>query len=159
MPGRTREEKTPRLSRPFYWVILVVFLFDQLTKYLALHYLNPWESYPIIRSVFHLTLVHNTGIAFGFFRKHPEILLGFISLSLVFLFVWGIRQKNFSNLQSIVFGMILGGALGNWLDRVRFGAVIDFLDFRIWPVFNIADSAITIGVCILALQLLRKSSP
>jgi signal peptidase II len=156
--GRRREEEAPRLNFLFYLVIAAVLIADQLTKYLALHYLAVGDTYPVVPNIFHLTLVHNTGIAFGFFRQHPQILLILISFSLLFLFFWGTTQKALPLSQHLTFGMILGGAVGNWIDRIRFGAVIDFLDFRVWPVFNIADSAITVGVTLLAFFLLRKKS-
>jgi len=62
------------------------------------------------------------------------------------------------SLARVGLALILGGAIGNWIDRIQFGAVIDFLDFRIWPVFNVADSAITVGVCLYLLVFIRKSS-
>ncbi len=80
-----------------------------------------------------------------------------ISASLLFLLFWGFRAKDLPVAQRVGLALILGGAIGNWIDRIRFGAVIDFLDFRIWPVFNLADSAITIGVSIYLLLLIRNS--
>lgn len=139
-------------------IFFSVLLFDQITKFLALRFLADPGSIPVIPNIFHLTLVHNTGIAFGLFRQHPEILLILITISLAFLFLWGWRHVEMPRMQRIALAMILGGAVGNWIDRVRFGAVIDFFDFRIWPVFNIADSAITIGVGIFALAILLKKT-
>lgn len=79
-----------------------------------------------------------------------------ITLSLIVLAVWGYRLHQTSTMVRLGFVLILGGAVGNWVDRFRFGAVIDFIDFRFWPVFNIADSAITAGVfCFLILFLKR----
>ena len=79
-----------------------------------------------------------------------------ITLSLFFLWGWAVRMESKSAGGRAAFALILGGAIGNWIDRIRFGAVIDFLDFRVWPVFNIADSAITIGVALYLLLLLKK---
>ena len=131
-------------------------LFDQASKAFALHSLSIHQSVPVIQGVFHLTLVHNTGIAFGFFREHPGFLLVLITLSLGLLAVWAVRMEEPSSGGRSAFALILGGAVGNWVDRLRFGSVIDFLDFRVWPVFNIADSAITIGVVMYLFLLLRK---
>ena len=142
----------------FHAVFFGVVLLDQLTKFLALRLLHETGGIPVIPHIFHLTLVHNTGIAFGFFRQHPSILLILISMSLLLLFFWGCWKTNFSSPQRFALALILGGAVGNWVDRLRFGAVIDFLDFRVWPVFNIADSAITLGVAIFAVLLLKKKS-
>ena len=140
----------------FYAVLLFVFLADQLTKFFALQTLAGVDSVPVISGIFYFTLVHNTGVAFGFFRQHPQLLLGLISLSLCFLLVWGIRVPPQQKTQRFALALILGGALGNWVDRLRYGAVIDFLDFRVWPVFNVADSAITVGVTLFAWHLLRQ---
>ena len=135
---------------------------DQITKFWAVSFLSLGESLPLFPEVFHLTLVYNTGIAFGFFRHHQSLLFILITLSLIFLFLWGLRIHSARKSQASVhwgLGLILGGALGNWIDRLRLGAVIDFLDFRIWPVFNLADSAITIGVCWYMIRLLLRSHP
>ncbi len=84
-------------------------------------------------------------------------LLIVVSVSL-FLIGWMAHRPAFQNLRDQwVFGLILGGAFGNWVDRIQYGAVVDFLDFRIWPVFNLADSAISIGVGIYILYLFRDS--
>lgn len=138
----------------FYLTLSAVFILDQWTKLLALEYLSGQETFPLIPPIFHLTLVYNTGIAFGVLRQHPSILFILISLSLAALFIWGIRSP-LTRVQRLGMALILGGALGNWLDRLRFGAVIDFLDFRIWPVFNIADSAITLGIVILSIFFIK----
>ena len=151
------EEETSRLVR-FYILILLTVICDQLTKILALHYLAAQDTLPIIPNIFHLTLVHNTGIAFGFFRDHQSLLFILISISLIILFVWGKTRKNLSAIDQVAVGLILGGAVGNWIDRLRLGAVIDFLDFRVWPVFNMADSAITVGVCLYLLSILKNKS-
>lgn len=143
-------------------LVFLVLLLDQITKLLAVHFLSGVDTVPVLQNVFHLTLVYNTGIAFGFFRNSQGLLLGAISLCLVFILIWGAKSfKNSSKdpaqkLQSFALALILGGAIGNWIDRVRVGSVIDFLDFRIWPVFNLADSAITVGVCYYLLLLLKE---
>lgn len=142
----------------FYSVLLLTLALDQLTKFLALRGLSQIDTVEIIPRVFHLTLVHNTGIAFGFFRQHPSILLSLITLSLIFLFLWGRNMPKENKTERFALALILGGAVGNWFDRLRFGAVIDFLDFRVWPVFNLADSAITIGVTLFAWSLFKKKS-
>ncbi len=131
-------------------------MLDQGSKAFALRSLSLHQSVPVIQDVFHFTLVHNTGIAFGFFREHPGLLLILITLSLVLLGIWAVRMESQSPWGRLTFALILGGAIGNWIDRLRFGSVIDFLDFRVWPVFNLADSAITIGVVLYLLLLLRK---
>jgi signal peptidase II len=135
-------------------------LSDQASKELALRFLDERGSLALVPDIFHLTLVRNTGIAFGFFREHSALLFGLISLSLVVLFLWGLGLREAPRSARLGTALILGGAVGNWIDRMRFGAVIDFLDFRVWPVFNVADTAISAGV-ILYLWVLcfKKKAP
>ena|SRR3989338_11593310 len=132
--------------RTLYRVAGTVLLFDQITKFLALSFLKPRISIPLFQDVFHLSFVENTGIAFGLFQDHPAFWTWIITISIVCLLVgsWFFRDQPLP--KQLAFGFILGGAIGNWVDRIRFNYVIDFLDFRVWPVFNIADSFITIGV-------------
>lgn len=133
----------------------LVLLFDQLTKFLAVWLLKPHASISIIPGVFRLSFVENTGIAFGLFQGHPEFMTLVISLSVLCLLV-GTRffsTQRFS--RKLAYGFILGGAAGNWIDRMMYKHVIDFLDFHIWPVFNVADSCITIGVLLFIWFALR----
>lgn len=138
----------------FYSLTSLLVLLDQFTKFLVLHEISLHESVPVIPGIFHLTLVFNRGIAFGWFRNHDSLLFLLITLSLGIL-LWFSRYVSRWPLWSRwAFALILGGALGNWIDRVRFGYVVDFFDFRIWPVFNVADSAITAGVSLYVLMFL-----
>ena len=147
---------------------------DQVSKYFVISELTYGSTLPLFSGIFHFTLVKNTGIAFGFFREHENALLLLITLSIGVLIFLGyrlcqhqvtitsdgerIKRPVAPSLARVGLALILGGAVGNWIDRIRFGAVIDFLDFRIWPVFNVADSAITVGVCLYLLVFIRKSS-
>ena len=142
----------------FYGIVASVVLLDQLTKFLALTFLASQDTFPVIPGALYFSLVHNTGIAFGLLREHESILLALITLSLLFLSFWGARLKNSIPAVRWGFALILGGAIGNWIDRLRFGAVIDFIDLRVWPVFNVADSAITIGVGIYLIFLVREKT-
>lgn len=140
----------------------VLFL-DQLTKFLALQKLTYGTTLPIIKNIFHLTLVKNTGIAFGLFQGSIFILIAISFIAVIaILRYWFFRRDNLDNLIRIALFLILGGALGNLIDRLRFGYVIDFLDFGInnlrWPVFNIADSCITIGAVLLGLKIITSKS-
>ena len=141
-------------------IFLVVFL-DRLSKLFFINLLSLGESIPVVRNVFHLTLVHNTGIAFGLFKNQGIFFLG-VSILAVIAFSWLLyhqsKAQTLSRSSRIAFSLIIGGALGNLIDRLQFGFVIDFIDFRIWPVFNIADSAITIGAFILILTCIPLSA-
>jgi len=103
----------------------------------------------------HLTYVRNFGAAFGLFREQRLLFLLALIVMLV-AFVW-LREEllRLGNVAILASSLLIGGALGNALDRLRLGYVIDFLDFRIWPVFNIADSAIVVGAVLLGFCFLR----
>jgi len=135
---------------------LAVLVADQATKWLALEFLSSVSTVPVIPGVFHLTLVRNSGVAFGLFQGYGLwITLGTLAV-LAGLFRATLRPGG-SQWAPFCLALILGGAIGNLMDRMRFGGVIDFLDFRIWPVFNLADSCITVGAALLAVSFWRKS--
>ena len=135
-------------------VSLFVVLADQTSKLYLLARLNDYQSIPVIPNIFHLTLVRNTGIAFGLFHGGSPVLLAAILLGIFILAYLSFKMRRESVLFRLSFGFILGGAIGNLIDRLVRGAVVDFLDFRIWPVFNVADSFITIGVGLLMINIL-----
>ena len=148
-------------QRVFLPVAGVVLILDQFAKYLAVSFLVSGESRPVFPGLFNLTLIRNEGIAFGLFHDLGAFLFGLITVSIAVLAVLGLRTDPSRILTQAGIGLILGGALGNWVDRLRVGAVIDFLDFRVWPVFNLGASAITLGVGILLWELffLKKTGP
>ena len=137
-------------------------LIDRVTKVFFSDLLSYGETVPIVKNVFHFTLVHNTGIAFGLFKDQGIvfIVVPIIAVILLIFNVYYYRQNNevISRGYIIAFSLILGGAIGNLYDRIVFGYVIDFLDFRVWPVFNIADSAITVGAFIIAIKCFQLSA-
>ncbi|MFA5391625.1 MAG: signal peptidase II [Candidatus Omnitrophota bacterium] len=145
----------------FYALVGSVVLIDQFSKFLALRYLSPQVPVSLIPQVLDLTLVRNPGVAFGLFSDCAPVLFTVITISLVFLFLVANRSHSTashgaSTADRWALSLILGGAIGNWIDRLRFKAVIDFIDFRIWPVFNLADTAITIGVCLYFIHVLMS---
>src|SRR3989338_10254754 len=121
--------------RTLYGVAGGILLCDQLTKFLAVRFLKPDTSIPIIPHVFHLSFVENTGIAFGFFQGHPEFWTLIITVSVFCLALCSRFFLNRPLSYKLAYGLILGGAVGNWMDRIRFEHVIDFLDFFVWPLF------------------------
>ena len=135
-------------------VALVVSV-DRLTKIFFVTVLHPGESIPVIRNIFHLSLVHNTGIAFGLFKDNnfvffviPVIAIGLLVYNIYYYHKVGELDR----LYIAAFSLILGGAIGNLIDRMTLGYVVDFLDFRVWPVFNAADSAITVGAFFILIK-------
>ncbi len=142
-------------------VVGAVIFLDRISKLFFSNILSPGESIPVLRNIFHFTLVHNTGIAFGLLRNQGIvfILIPIITLALVvFVIYYFRRNKKTSFLYVLAFSLILGGAIGNLIDRMAFGYVIDFIDFRVWPVFNLADSVITIGTVILLITCIPLSA-
>lgn len=128
---------------------------DQFTKLLVLRHLPLGGSWPVFRW-FSLTHVQNTGAAFGTLMGANRLFIG-VSLAIIVVFtVWARRLKAEGG-GWIRWGVacVMGGACGNLIDRFWHGRVIDFLDFKVWPVFNVADSAITIGAALLLLGLWR----
>ena len=137
---------------------------DQLTKFIIINNFNLGQSQSVILGFFNLTLVHNPGAAFGMFANmDPSIRIPFffivpgITLLIALYFFYTISEK--STLATISLSLIIGGAIGNIFDRVKFGYVIDFFDFH-WknlyhfPAFNVADAAISVGVILLAFYIL-----
>jgi signal peptidase II len=133
---------------------------DQVTKFYFSKILSLGESLPIIRNILHMTLVHNTGIAFGLFKNRGIvfIIIPLIAdVHMIFNIYYYRYHHQLSRTYIVAFSLILGGTIGNLIDRIYFGYVIDFIDLRIWPVFNMADSAITIGAVILLWQCIPSS--
>lgn len=137
-----------------------IILTDRLSKIFFSHLLDVGDSLTLIKNVFHFTLVHNTGIAFGLF-KDSGLVFFIIPIVLIGLLVYNIyyyqNSQQLSRIYIFAFSLILGGAIGNLIDRISLGYVIDFIDFRIWPVFNIADSAITIGAAIILFKCIPSA--
>ncbi len=133
--------------------IIVAFItvaVDQLAKFIVYENMDLGQSIPVIKGIFHLTYITNPGAAFGVL-PHQDVLFLLIVACLFGVFIWlrnRIPSKPFYF--PVAVGLLLGGALGNAIDRVRMGGVVDFFDFRIWPIFNVADIAICLSVaCII----------
>ncbi len=147
---------------PVAGIALAIFVADQLTKLWALAGLSPARPIVILPGLVDLTLVFNTGVAFGFFSRLPPewrwLVTVFSLAALVLLCSVALRIVPEGGwLGRLALGLVFGGAAGNLLDRWRLGAVVDFVDVHWrdyhWPAFNVADSAITVGVVLLAAEL------
>lgn len=137
-------------------ILLAIFtiVLDQLTKYIVVERMFEGESIPIIENIFHLTYILNPGAAFGMM---PHNRMFFILMAvLVLTGIWYLRKDIMESPLFVRLGTALfaGGAIGNLIDRSRQGLVIDFFDFRIWPIFNVADIAICVGVGLIIWSLL-----
>lgn len=145
---------------PAFFTVVLILVSDQLSKFIIVKNFLPGQTQPVIKDIFQITLVRNRGMAFGLFSQEPNsfwVWIVYICV-IVIVFILFLYKKFFNKEKSarLFLAMILAGALGNLIDRIRFGYVIDFLDLRIWPVFNIADSAITIGAILLMLKIVRQ---
>ncbi|SNB54037.1 signal peptidase II Aspartic peptidase. MEROPS family A08 [Arboricoccus pini] len=153
-----------RRFSPGLFLLLVILVADQVSKWLIL---NRLAATPVIEltSFFNLVLVGNRGISFGLFNSdaaHNPWILSLLALVIgVGLVIWLAREPR--SLPRLAIFAVLGGAIGNVIDRLRFGFVVDFLDFHLkdyhWPAFNVADSAIVIGAIVLLLDGLLRQNP
>ena len=137
-------------------IAFFIVLIDQLAKFLVKTSFQLSQSIPIIKNIFHLTYIHNFGAGFGILQQQKWILV-FISITvigIIFYYLDKIKKKGL--LLQILMGFTLGGTIGNLIDRLFYGYVIDFLDFRIWPIFNFADSFVSIGIIGLIVYLWNK---
>jgi signal peptidase II len=132
------------------WIFAAfIFAVDQLTKALVKMHMAPNQSIPVIDNILHLTYVQNTGAAFSLLKGRVFffVVVSFAVIAVIVYYL--IRLPKEKKLFKFTLALVLGGAFGNLVDRLRFGYVVDFIDFRIWPVFNVADSAVVIGVLLL----------
>lgn len=130
---------------PIILLAVLVIAMDQYSKYYIQTSMVQGMSIPIIQNIFHITYVLNPGAAFGLLEHQTFFLIG-IAIVLVAAILYFYRQIPANRLLYCSLGLLMGGAIGNLIDRVEIGYVVDFFDFRIWPVFNIADVAIVSGV-------------
>ena len=130
-------------------IIMVTVLVDQISKLMVQQTISQGDSIAVLPPIFHLTYIQNPGAAFGLLAHQTEFFIAVTVIILAAIF-WAYRQLAGDRLwMRVSLGLVAGGALGNLIDRVRVGKVIDFLDFRIWPVFNFADMAIVVGAALL----------
>ena len=140
----------------FILVILGILVLDQGSKLLVLNMMSEGQSIPVIDGIFKLTYVKNAGAAFGIFQNQTPffIIVTFLVVILVVVFYKKVPQDKL--ILRLGLGLQVGGAIGNLIDRIRFGQVTDFFEVPHWPVFNVADMAIVIGVGLLVIELLRS---
>lgn len=149
-------------------VACLIVIIDQITKAAVVKHLILYRTIPVIDGFFNLTHIHNPGGAFGFLANQSQIVRSFFFLivsfaAMVFIVYFYCKTPKKYFFFRVCLAMIFGGALGNLIDRIRLGKVVDFLDFYIgnlhWPAFNIADSAITIGIVIYVFHIFFNKVP
>jgi signal peptidase II len=157
MPNIAYSASQKRKRKSSFLIILSVFsvlIIDQISKAVISSKLSVGQSIPIIKDILHITFIKNTGAAFGLFKNSIYF---FIAVSVVAVFIIGgillKAVKNDKFFQNFIFNfgliLIMSGAIGNLIDRIRLRYVIDFIDVRIWPIFNFSDISITIGTTLL----------
>ena len=159
-------EATPKDKRGLVFAIsALVVILDRITKYIVSVQLPNGQAHTVIPGIFRISDVHNTGAAFSMFAENASpatvrnILIAFSVVAVIVLFGMLWRVGRYFTVTSVALALILGGAFGNLYDRIRYHYVIDFLEVRIihyhWPDFNVADSCIVIGACLLLIEIFR----
>ena len=134
---------------------VALFALDQFSKWVIRNSMDVTQSIPIINKIFHITYIQNTGAVFGMLKGFGWAIVWLTIMALgIIVFYWDKFPNKFNSRLFLVF--IVVGLVGNLIDRIVFGYVIDFLDFRIWPVFNLADSLVSIGVIGLIVGNIKK---
>ena len=143
-------------------IAVVIAVVDQLTKWLVLGCVSEARPIPVINGFFQIVNWRNTGAAWGIFRDYNLVLAIISVLTVLALYIFRHTFGVHRTLPAVALGLIAGGLVGNVVDRVRLGSVVDFLDFYIgrnhWPAFNVADSAICVGVVLYIIVSWRKES-
>lgn len=150
----------------FYLFTFLVFVLDHLTKWIVRSRMSPRDSIEVIKDYLNVTYVQNSGVAFGFFADiqsnwKPYILASMAVVAVVVILLYSFRVPSERTLLHLALAVTLGGILGNFTDRVVDGFVVDFIEVHIkeffhWPTFNIADSAITIGIAMLLVDSVKN---
>ncbi len=156
------------MKNKYLWagpIIGIVLLLDQLTKHIVEAHIRRYEIITVIPGFFNLTHVRNRGAAFSILSNLPGVWRSafFITVTLVAVAVIAVLiKKTHERLLIVAFSLIAGGAVGNVIDRIRYGEVVDFIQWYVksfyWPSFNVADSAISVGVALLVIDMVLGSS-
>ena len=141
----------------FLAIFLTVYFSDRIAKILIYDNFIFGASYPVLENILHITPTHNTGIAFGLLSGFGNLVFVLLTAFILIVIVFAvIIKKPRSRLVKSGLFFIVAGASGNLTDRLLYGHVLDFIDLRIWPVFNIADSAICFGACLVVLYIVKS---
>ena len=152
----SQEDETGKPWKIGYLLIIMsVVILDQLSKYLVKAN-HSFGSFPLIDNLIYITVVRNTGSAFGMFRNTNFILIIITIILIIFALNYLISSER--KLLGTALSLIIGGAIGNLIDRIMLGHVLDFIDVNYWPVFNLADLSISIGTAILFYCIIRAKS-
>lgn len=134
-------------------ILFSIILLDQVTKYLAYFYLQPQNTIPIINKFFYLTYLENSGSTFSLMLNRVWVLSGITFLIIPAAVYYFYKNNNMKFITKAALMLIISGILGNIIDKIRLGYVIDFIDFTLWPIFNIADVSLVVGLSIIFIIL------
>lgn len=150
------KKRTPFEYILYTAIIAVGIALDQITKYLAATYLQPITTFPIIEKVLHLTYAENTGAAFGMLKDHRWVFLVISGITIVAFSLYLYLGHAENKLYAVAISMVISGGIGNMIDRLALGYVVDFIDFRLinFAIFNGADSFVCVGAGLLMLALI-----
>lgn len=152
----------------FLLTLLLVVGLDQISKMYVSSVMSLHATHPVIDGFFNITYLRNPGAAFGFLANAAPLfrslfLIAVSAAAIVMILYFLAKNRSAAMLLTFSLSLILGGAVGNLIDRIRFGSVVDFLDFYIashhWPAFNVADSAISVGAVLLIVEMLKRERP
>ena len=139
---------------------LIFVTFDQIIKLLIKHVLLEYQYIEIVKGFFNITHVHNTGAAFSILSNNVPLLIGITLISLVLIYYYILRKSEMNKLNLLIYSLLMGGIIGNLLDRIFYGYVIDYLSVIIFnyhfPVFNLADMGIVISVFLLLFRTFKE---
>ena len=149
------KKRAPRDYVLYTLVIIIGIILDQLTKYLSVAYLKAVETVPLLKGVLHLTYVENRGAAFGMLKDHRWIFIVVSTVAIIGMAIYLYLGHATTTLYGVSLAMVISGGIGNMIDRLALGYVIDFIDFRLinFAVFNGADSFVCVGAGLLVLAL------
>ncbi len=140
-------------------IALIVLIADQWTKWLVVNRMDLYESIPIIDSFLYITSHRNRGAAFGILQNQQWLFISITIIVVGFILYYLWKNRKEKTILPFALSLVLGGAIGNWLDRVRFQEVVDFIHVQFgsytYPIFNIADSGIVVGVILLMIYILK----
>lgn len=142
----------------FYIVTLIWLLVDQISKYYVQTHMHLGQSIAVVPGLFHWTYILNHGAAFGILRDQRYLFLAIVSILVVAIAYYYKALMKGPMYVRVGAGLLLAGALGNAIDRFTQGGVVDFFDFRIWPIFNIADIGIVVGIVLIAYYMIKSDS-
>lgn len=145
--------------KKIYLITFLVTLIDQIIKLFVTFNMNLYQSIEIIKDFFSITYVKNTGAAFSILSGNRILLIIFAVIALNLIYIFLLKDKKLNKLENIIYGVLIGGIIGNLIDRVLFGSVIDYLDFNLfgynYPVFNFADICMVVSAIILIIITIK----